>query len=126
MIGVFHYSKELTRTHGVPFKFVVKRGEKFSDTKARLQARLAVSDKEFAKYRFSLVQVATFKQPSPIEDGTSRLGTVAREMFIDGSVAEDTIYDHQFAPEDALGLDHVDKSGRARAGAGERAIVIRG
>ncbi|KAF6765135.1 ubiquitin carboxyl-terminal hydrolase 5 [Ephemerocybe angulata] len=107
VINVFHFSKELVRAHGVPFHFVVKRGEKFSDTKKRLQARLAVSDKEFAKYRFALVQVSTFKQPSYIED-------------------DDTIYDHQFAPEDALGLDHVDKSGRARAGAGERAIVIRG
>lgn len=107
VIGVFHFSKELTRTHGVPFKFVVKRGEKFSDTKKRLQARIGVTDKEFAKYRFALIQVSTFKQPSYIED-------------------DDTIYDHQFAPEDVLGLDHVDKSGRARAGAGERAIVIRG
>lgn len=25
VIGVFHFSKELVRTHGVPFKFVVKR-----------------------------------------------------------------------------------------------------
>lgn len=25
VIGVFHFSKELSRTHGVPFKFVVKR-----------------------------------------------------------------------------------------------------
>jgi ubiquitin carboxyl-terminal hydrolase 7 len=39
---------------------------------------------------------------------------------------EDTIYEHQFAPEDALGLDHIDKSGRTRSGAGEKAIVIRG
>lgn len=39
---------------------------------------------------------------------------------------EDTIYEHQFAPEDVLGLDHVDRSGKARAGAGEKAIVIRG
>lgn len=39
---------------------------------------------------------------------------------------EDTIYEHQFAPEDVLGLDHVDKSGKTRAGAGEKAIVIRG
>jgi hypothetical protein len=40
--------------------------------------------------------------------------------------ADDIIYDHKFAPEDCLGLDHVDKSGKARAGAGEKAIVIRG
>ncbi|TEB31291.1 ubiquitin carboxyl-terminal hydrolase 5 [Coprinellus micaceus] len=101
VIGVFHFSKELTRTHGVPFRFVVKRGEN------GYKLALAVPDKEFAKYRFALIQHSTFKQPSYIED-------------------EDTIYDHQFAPEDVLGLDHVDKSGRARAGAGERAIVIRG
>ncbi|KAJ8502185.1 hypothetical protein ONZ45_g11886 [Pleurotus djamor] len=107
VIGVFHFSKELTRTHGVPFKFVVKRGEKFSETKKRLQARIGVTDKEFAKYRFALIQASTFKQPSYIED-------------------DDTIYEHQFAPEDVLGLDHVDKSGKARTGGGEKAIVIRG
>lgn len=41
------------------------------------------------------------------------------------TLAEDIIYDHKFAPEDVLGLDHVDKSGKTRA-AGEKAIVIRG
>ncbi|TFK55144.1 cysteine proteinase [Heliocybe sulcata] len=107
VISVFHFSKEVSRTHGVPFKFVVKPGEKFSDMKKRLQARIGVSDKDFAKYRFALVQVSTFKQPSYIED-------------------DDTIYDHKFAPEDALGLDHVDKSGKTRTGTGEKAIVIRG
>jgi ubiquitin carboxyl-terminal hydrolase 7 len=47
------------------------QGEKFVDTKKRLQARLGVSDKEIAKYRFALIQVSTFKQPSYIEDGSS-------------------------------------------------------
>ena len=28
-----------------------------------------MSDKDFAKYRFALIQAATFKQPSYIEDG---------------------------------------------------------
>jgi ubiquitin carboxyl-terminal hydrolase 7 len=107
VIGVFHFYKELSRTHGVPFKFVVKRGEKFSDTKKRLQKRIGVSDKDLAKYRFALIQVSTFKQPTYIED-------------------DDAIYEHQFAPEDVLGLDHIDKSGKARTGVGEKAIVIRG
>ncbi|KAF8201450.1 hypothetical protein BJ912DRAFT_1019409 [Pholiota molesta] len=106
VIGVFHFSKDLPRTHGVPFKFVVKRGEKFADTKKRLQARIGVSDKDLAKYRFALIQVSTFKQPSYIED-------------------DDTIYEHQFAPEDVLGLDHVDKSGKPRSGVGEKALTIR-
>lgn len=108
VISVFHFTKEVQRTHGVPFKFVVKPGEKFSETKKRLQARIGVSDKDLAKYRFALIQVATFKQPSYIED-------------------DDTIYDHKFAPEDVLGLDHMDKSGKARAGhAAEQPIRIRG
>lgn len=107
VISVFHFHKEVSRTHGVPFRFVVKPHEKFADTKKRLQARLGVSDKEFSKYRFALLQVATFKQPSYIED-------------------EDIIYDHKFAPEDCLGLDHVDRSGKTRLGAGEKSIVIRG
>jgi ubiquitin carboxyl-terminal hydrolase 7 len=105
-ISVFHFNREVARTHGVPFRFVVKSGEKFADTKKRLQARIGASDKDFAKYRFALIQVATFKQPSYIED-------------------EDTIYEHKFAPEDVLGLDHIDRSGKART-AGEKAIVIRG
>ena len=73
IISVFHFSKDLPRTHGVPFKFVVKRGEKFADTKKRLQARIGVSDKDLAKYRFALIQVSTFKQPSYIEDGAFAL-----------------------------------------------------
>jgi len=107
VISVFHFSKEVQRTHGVPFKFVVKPGERFADTKKRLQARIGASDKDFSRYRFALIQAVTFKQPSYIED-------------------DDTIYDHKFAPEDVLGLDHVDKSGKTRSGAGEKAIVIRG
>ncbi|KAG0695800.1 hypothetical protein DFH29DRAFT_1005117 [Suillus ampliporus] len=60
-------------------------GEKFADTKKHLQAQIGASDKDFAKYRFALIQVATFKQPSYIED-------------------EDTIYDHKFTSEDVLAL----------------------
>jgi hypothetical protein len=39
------------------------------ETKKRLQARIGVSDKDLVKYRFALIQVSTFKQPSYIEDG---------------------------------------------------------
>jgi len=74
---------------------VVKADEKFVETKKRLQQRIGVTDKDMAKYKFALIQVATFKQPSYIED-------------------DDTIYDHKFAPEDVLGLDHIDKSGKSR------------
>ena len=84
---------------------------------------MAVPDKDFAKYRFALIQVATFKQPSYIEDGAY---TLFHFPFTSDLAVEDTIYEHKFAPEDVLGLDHVDKSGKTRTGAGEKAIVIRG
>lgn len=95
-----------------------------------------MSDKDFLKYRFALIQAATFKQPSYIEDGEylrlppfspSPLLSSSNKMLTMGTyIAEDTIYDHKFAPEDVLGLDHLDKSGKTRTGAGEKAIVIRG
>ncbi|KDN51670.1 hypothetical protein RSAG8_00216, partial [Rhizoctonia solani AG-8 WAC10335] len=81
VISVFHYTKEPARTHGVPFKFVVKPNEKFVDTKKRLQTRMGITDKEVAKYKFSLIQSALFKQPAPIEEN-------------------DIIFDHKFLPED--------------------------
>ena len=101
------------------------QNETFADTKKRLQERMAVPDKDFAKYRFALIQVATFKQPSYIEDGAFHSRITLSRTFAD-FIAEDTIYEHKFAPEDVLGLDHVDKSGKTRTGAGEKAIVIRG
>jgi ubiquitin carboxyl-terminal hydrolase 7 len=104
---------------------VSSQGEKFSETKKRLQARIGVSDKDLAKYRFALIQVSTFKQPSYIEDGAS-FRPFCSGMTMNQWFAEDTIYDHQFAPEDVLGLDHLDKSGKTRTGAAEKAIVIRG
>jgi ubiquitin carboxyl-terminal hydrolase 7 len=38
-------------------------------------------------------------------------------------IADDIIYKHLLAPEDILGLDHVDKSGKPRS-AEETTIVI--
>lgn len=109
IINVFHFSKDIHRTHGVPFKFVVRPHEKFSDTRLRMQKRLDIPDKDFARFRFALVQSATFKQPAYLEDG-------------------DVIYEHKFLPDDVLGLDHVDRSGRpGRIGAAavDRGIKIR-
>jgi ubiquitin carboxyl-terminal hydrolase 7 len=68
IINVFHFTKEVHRVHGIPFQFVIKKGERFSDTKTRLQARVEANEKDFAKYRFALVQSSTYKQPSYIED----------------------------------------------------------
>lgn len=98
--------------------------EKFVDTKKRLQARLGLSDKDIAKYRFALIQVHQFKQPTYIEDGSS--SHTVTNFSADEACTDDTIYEHKFMPEDVLGLDHLDKSGKSRQGNSEKAIVIKG
>ncbi|KAI5451946.1 ubiquitin-specific protease ubp15 [Naganishia albida] len=105
IIDVFHYHKDPARWHGVPFRFAIRAGEPFGDTKKRLQERLNVSDKDFAKFKFALIQSHVFKQPTNLND-------------------EDILFEHKFQPEDVLGLDHIDKGPR-RPNPAERAIVIR-
>ena len=94
LVQVCHFSKDVFRTHGVPFRFVLQRNERFADTARRLQARLDVPEKEFARFRFALVQLSQYKQPTYLED-------------------DDVLFEHKFAADDVLGIDHVDKSGRA-------------
>ena len=48
------------------------QGERFVDTKKRIQERIGVADKDFARYKFTLVTSGLFKQPSPVEDGECR------------------------------------------------------
>lgn len=108
LVTVCHFYRDIMRTHGVPFRFVLRRGERFADTRARLQSRLNVPDAEFAKFRFALVQLNMYKQPTYLED-------------------DDVLYDHRFLAEDVLGIDHVDRSGRASryAPAQDQGIRIR-
>jgi ubiquitin carboxyl-terminal hydrolase 7 len=153
LIDVFHYHKEPSRWHGVPCKFVVKavrcdffffkrpvlladvdfyrlpklQGEKFVDTKKRLQARLGVSDKDFAKYKFSLIQSQVFKQPSNLTDGACVLiihGPANVPSLTHRLSSEDELFEHKFHAEDVLGLDHIDKTPR-KVGTGEKSIVIK-
>lgn len=105
VVNVFHFSRDVHRVHGIPFRFVVRRGEKFSDTKKRIQTRLDVPDKEFGRFRFALVQSSLYQQPSYIEDG-------------------DVLWDHRFQPDDVIGLDHPDRTGRSTA-SHEKGIKIR-
>jgi len=104
IIGAYHFQKDPTRTHGVPFRFVVKPKEQFIDTKKRLQARMGASDKDFGKMKFALVQPAVYSKPSYLSD-------------------DDLLRDHKWQDEDLLGIDHIDKTPK-RTGM-ERAVVIR-
>ncbi|KAF1969777.1 cysteine proteinase [Bimuria novae-zelandiae CBS 107.79] len=88
----FHYDKEVSKVHGIPFQFSVKEGEVFSDTKQRLSELTKIKGKQFDKIKFALLSRATYSKPEPIDDD---------EILWDIVGNRDDI---------ALGLDHANKS----------------
>ncbi|CAG8620867.1 1600_t:CDS:10 [Paraglomus brasilianum] len=109
VVHAYHFTKEPLRPHGIPFKFVIKSGEVFSETKKRLQARMGMNERDFAKVKVAIVQPIYLNKPHYVESDDQILS------------------DMKWGPEDLLGLDHIDKTGRAgRTGAPEKAIYIRG
>ncbi|KAJ5665218.1 Ubiquitin carboxyl-terminal hydrolase 21 [Penicillium maclennaniae] len=90
IISAFNFDREPSRTHGVPFKFVVKPGEIFKKTKERLSKRTGIKGKPFEKIKFAVIPRASFSSPKYIED--------------------DDILSDIAGPEDYLGLDHASKS----------------
>jgi ubiquitin carboxyl-terminal hydrolase 7 len=68
-ITVFHYDKDVSKVHGIPFQFSLKEGEVFSDTKQRLSEFTKIKGKLFDKMKLTLVSRASYSRPEPIEDG---------------------------------------------------------
>ncbi|KAF9328417.1 hypothetical protein BG006_008390 [Podila minutissima] len=106
VIPCFHFTGDISRMHSIPFKLVVKENETFTDTKNRIHARLGMNDKDFAKVKFVLFNSSSAKL-IPIGD-------------------DDILANFNLSPGDALGLDHIDKSGRSNRLGAEKAIFIRG
>ncbi|KAK3501559.1 hypothetical protein B0T13DRAFT_446675 [Neurospora crassa] len=98
-ITVFHFQNEPSRAHGMSFRFLIKEGEPFSETKKRLEKRLGIKGKSFEKIKFAVVRRAQFSRPIYLQD-------------------DDILYE-KAEKEDYLGLDHVDRSRSARNGGGD-------
>ncbi|EEH42738.2 ubiquitin-specific protease UBP15 [Paracoccidioides brasiliensis Pb18] len=90
-IDCFNFDKEPNKTHGVPFKFVVKPGEIFKETKERLSKRTGIRGKQFEKIKFAMALRQGFCNPRYIDD-------------------DDILSDLAAEPQDVLGLDHVNKN----------------
>jgi ubiquitin carboxyl-terminal hydrolase 7 len=86
----------------------------------RIQARIGASEKDFSRFKFSLVTAHIFKQPALVEDRTSRF--VCEEISAD-ALPEDVLYDHKWVQDDAIGLDHPDR--RPNKTTAERGIVMK-
>ncbi|KAJ3414962.1 hypothetical protein HDV05_005793 [Chytridiales sp. JEL 0842] len=103
-VNVFHFNKELLRGHGVPFRISIKKGEPFSYTKERILSRMSPGDRDLQKMKFFIIPGGMGK-PKPIDDG-------------------DILSDYEFAPNETIGIDHIDKSGKSTRSGVERAIKI--
>ncbi|KAI8330654.1 hypothetical protein EDC96DRAFT_452112 [Choanephora cucurbitarum] len=111
LIQVVHYHDHPTSFHSIPFRFVAIKGEAFEETKKRLQKRTGLGDMDWKKVKFSVIRNLNAPEPhvTPIDQNDFELRKA------------------RLQEEDALGLDHVDKSSKSRfSNVFERGIFIRG
>lgn len=102
---LFQFYKDFENRHGIPFVFLMIKGEKFKHTKMRLQNKIGLGEKEFAKVKIAV---------SPL------YGEWKPKYLVDD---ECEIFD-ELGPEDHLALDHPDRTSR-RTSNFERAIFIK-
>lgn len=99
-VNVFHFQNEVNRVHGVPFKFRVIEGEKFADTKKRLEKRTGLKGKSFEKIKSAIVRRTNYSKPQYLNDDDELSSLITSE-------------------DDYLGLDHIDRTRALRNGAGD-------
>ncbi|KAK4159020.1 ubiquitin carboxyl-terminal hydrolase [Cladorrhinum sp. PSN259] len=99
-ISAFHYQGEPSKAHSIPFKFLLKEGEKFVDTKKRLEKRTGIKGKSFEKIKFSVCRRSHFSRPQYLND-------------------DDILWEVASASDDLLGLDHPDRNRSLRNGVGD-------
>ncbi|PSN74726.1 cysteine proteinase [Corynespora cassiicola Philippines] len=91
-ISVFHFDKEPSKAHGVPFQISMKEGEPFSETKKRISDLTKIKGKQFDKIKFAFVSKPTYSRPEYIDD-------------------DEVIWDSVGNREDiAIGMDHANKA----------------
>ncbi|KAF1918723.1 hypothetical protein BDU57DRAFT_511450 [Ampelomyces quisqualis] len=89
-ILAFHFDREPSKAHGIPFPFMLKEGEPFSETRQRLSDFTKIKGKQLDKIKFAIV--APNAKPEYIEDD---------DVLTDVLSGKDNV---------ALGLDHANKT----------------
>lgn len=100
-INCFHFQNEPSRVHGMPFRFLLKEGETFADTKKRLERRTGLKGKSFEKIKFAVVRRSAYSKVHYLQDD---------EVLTEILSGDD---------DDFLGLDHVDRTRSMRNGTGD-------
>ena len=68
-IQAYHFQTEPNKSHGIPFRFLIKPDEVFSDTKKRLEKRTGMKGKNFEKIKFAVVKRSSYQKPTYLADG---------------------------------------------------------
>ena len=124
VIQVFHYHNEPSKVHGIPFRFLLKEGETFADTKKRLETRTGYKGKSFEKIKFALVRRMPYSKPQYLNDGEFLIfflvvcdnKGIKYFSSYTNSNADDILWDLATQEDDFLGMDHVDRSRGLRTG----------
>jgi ubiquitin carboxyl-terminal hydrolase 7 len=123
VVPVLHFTKDASRTHGIPFRIVLHPGELFDGLKKRVQSRLAIGDKEFSKVKIAIITYAENEERLRyVEEGKPPISLTigTNENVVDSEALCDN-----WLPTQLLGLDHPDRSAASRRFGGvEKAIKI--
>lgn len=107
-VHCYHFQGETNRAHGVPFRFLMKENEPFSETKKRLQARTQIKPKYFDKIKFALLKRNSYNAPLYLKDGKSSLRVTPTGIVL--TSIDFILWDMATRDDDLLGLDHIDRS----------------
>ncbi|KJR86641.1 ubiquitin carboxyl-terminal hydrolase 7 [Sporothrix schenckii 1099-18] len=120
VIQVFHFHNEPSKVHGIPFRFLLKENEPFSETRKRLEARTGYKGKSFEKIKFALVRRMPYSKPQYLNDGKTIPSTcvLLSIPWPDSKLTgvDDILWDLATQEDDFLGLDHVDRTRGLRNG----------
>jgi len=94
IMPAFHFDKEVNKTHGIPFIFLMKKGEAFKDTKDRISKRTGIKGKALERIKFAAIPRSSYGKAEYLSD-------------------DDILWDKLPVNESALGLDHLSKNRNA-------------
>ncbi|WPG98330.1 Hypothetical protein R9X50_00111900 [Acrodontium crateriforme] len=91
LVYCMHFEKEPSKGHSVPFVFLIKDGEPFSETKLRLSKKTGIKGKNLEKIRFAIIKGGqNYSRPVWVED--------------------DDVLSEKMGPDDHLGLEHPNRN----------------
>ncbi|KAG5419083.1 UBP15 [Candida metapsilosis] len=106
IIPAFHFHKQSTNHHGIPFFVILFPGELWSDTKERLRRKLGLGQQAFDKIKFALAD------------------SHDKGSYIDETDSDLVLFDKVSSMRVNLALDHIDRNPK-RQYAYEKGISIR-